>query len=282
MDFNKPSNCKRIEQFLMENLKTETEKESLANVITGKSVLKSDAIDLLLTLIQAMTVSNEVNMEEFEAAKINIVGEEDKENKNPKPGVSGTQNLEPKNGTQKVAKVEEAEKDKAKFNRDNVCHFYATNRCKFGKDCRKAHPKICNKFKKFGLKKFNKNNGCTEDCDQYHPMACFESMKTKTCKRHECNFYHINGTKKDEMPKGQMNGQNNTQNNGNIGNTHQNNASNGNTNQSTNQSQPQVFQETRQPWEIAIERVASQMEKMMTLQQSFQNQIQPLLQPQRS
>ena len=80
MDFNKPSNCKRIEQFLMENLKTETEKESLANVITGKSVLKSDAIDLLLTLIQAMTVSNEVNMEEFEAAKINIVGEEDKEN----------------------------------------------------------------------------------------------------------------------------------------------------------------------------------------------------------
>ena len=65
----------------MENLKTETEKESLANVITGKSVLKSDAIDLLLTLIQAMTVSNEVNMEEFEAAKINIVGEEDKEKK---------------------------------------------------------------------------------------------------------------------------------------------------------------------------------------------------------
>ena len=57
----------------------------------------------------------------------------------------------------------------------------------------------------------------------------------------ECNFYHINGTKKDEMPKGQMNGQNNTQNNGNIGNTHQNNASNGNTNQSTNQSQPQLF-----------------------------------------
>ena len=34
MDFNKPSNCKRIEQFLMENLKTETEKESLANIFT--------------------------------------------------------------------------------------------------------------------------------------------------------------------------------------------------------------------------------------------------------
>ena len=70
MDFNKPSSCKRIEKFLMDNLKSEKEKESLANVISGKPVLKADAIDLLLILVQAMTVSNEINMEEFEAAKV--------------------------------------------------------------------------------------------------------------------------------------------------------------------------------------------------------------------
>ena len=49
----------------MENLKTEKEKESLSNVITGKMVLKTDAIDLILSLIQAMTVSNEVNIQKL-------------------------------------------------------------------------------------------------------------------------------------------------------------------------------------------------------------------------
>ena len=77
---------------------------------------------------------------------------------------SGSQNDKKNDVTEKVKVVA----PKVKFNKDNVCYFYATNRCKFGKDCRKEHPKICNKFKKFGLKKFNKNNGCTEECDQYH------------------------------------------------------------------------------------------------------------------
>ena len=77
---------------IMENLKTETEKESLANVITGKTLLKSDAIDLLLALIQAMSVSNEVNMDEFEAAKVNDDSEDVNEKNPPKPGYSGTQN----------------------------------------------------------------------------------------------------------------------------------------------------------------------------------------------
>ena len=81
----------------------------------------------------------------------------------------------------------------------DVCHFYAINKCRFGKDCRKEHPKICNKFKKFGLAKFNKNHGCNKDCESYHPRACFESMKTKSCKRSDCKFFHITGTKKEEM-----------------------------------------------------------------------------------
>ena len=182
MEFNKPSACKKIQKFLMDNLKTETERESLTNVLTGKQVLKADAIDLVLTLLQAMTVANEVNMDEFEATKVNPDGGEALEKNPPLPGSSGTQS----DKNIGVEKKEKLETPKVKFNKENVCYFYATNRCKFGKDCRKEHPKICNKFKKFGLKKFNKNNGCSEDCDHYHPMACFESMKTKTCKRPEC------------------------------------------------------------------------------------------------
>ena len=78
-----------------------------------------------------------------------------------------------------------------------ICHFYTINKCKFGKDCRRAHPKICIKFKKFGLKKFYKN-GCNKSCENYHPKACFEAMKTKNCKRSDCKFVHVSGTKKTE------------------------------------------------------------------------------------
>ena len=69
MDFNKSSSCKKIEKFILDNLKTENERECLVGVLTGKQVLKADAIDLVITLIQAMPIANEVNMEEFEAAK---------------------------------------------------------------------------------------------------------------------------------------------------------------------------------------------------------------------
>ena len=131
----------KIEKFIMDNLKSEAEKECLSNVTTGKAVLKADAIDLLLTIIQAMTIANEVNMEEFEAAKVNLDGEETKVEKNhPNPGPSGSQKGVLINGSETDMKPETP---KVKFNKENVCYFYATNHCKFGKDCRKEHPKIC-------------------------------------------------------------------------------------------------------------------------------------------
>ena len=76
MDFNKPSISKKIEKFLLDNLKTEKEKESLINVTTGKNALKGDAIALLITIVQAMTIVDEETKEEFDA----IIPEDDGEN----------------------------------------------------------------------------------------------------------------------------------------------------------------------------------------------------------
>ena len=45
MDFNKPSISKKIKKFLLDNLKTEKEKESLISVTSGKSLLKGDALE---------------------------------------------------------------------------------------------------------------------------------------------------------------------------------------------------------------------------------------------
>ena len=80
MDFNKPSISKKIEKFLLDNLKTEKEKESLINVTTGKSVLKGDAIALLITIVQAMTIVDEETKEEFDAIIPEDDGENDKDN----------------------------------------------------------------------------------------------------------------------------------------------------------------------------------------------------------
>jgi hypothetical protein len=242
-------------------------------ISTGKNVLKTDVIDLFLTLIQAMNVTNEVNMEKFEENKANSDSDTG-EKTDPTPGPSGLQ---------KVADIK-TDTPKTKFNKENVCFYYATNRCKFGKECRKEHPKICNKFKKHGLKKFNKTSGCGEDCEYYHPMACFESMKTKTCKRGDCKFYHITGTKKEENLTGSLIGHNQAHNTSgsNNGNGNFNAHPSNNYNNSQQNGTSSVFQEARQPWEIAIEKMASQMQMMMSLQQTFQTQIQPLLQPQRS
>ena len=88
MDFNKPSTSKKIERFLLDNLKMEKEKESLINVLTDKPVLKGDAIALLLSIVQAMTISDEVNMEDFESARL---GDDGEEKNPPTAGHSGTQ-----------------------------------------------------------------------------------------------------------------------------------------------------------------------------------------------
>ena len=67
MDFEKPSISKNVAKFLEDNLKTEKEQESLTNVIAGKTVLKIDAITLLITILKALTNNDALEDEEFSA-----------------------------------------------------------------------------------------------------------------------------------------------------------------------------------------------------------------------
>ena len=120
---------------------------------------------------------------------------------------------------------------------------------------------MCPKFKKFGLKKFNKS-GCEESCTNYHPKACFEAMKSKTCNRQGCKFYHISGTKKTETAANV--GNNVTQTLTQVQTPTQNSfspiAPKGN-------DKELVFQKAKEPWELAIEKMAAQMEMLMKWQQ---------------
>ena len=77
-------------------------------------------------------------------------------------------------------------------------------------------------------------------------------------------------------PANNSSNNNNSSNSSNSSNSNSNcsnNSNNSNSNTINNgtplTSLPSVFLETRQPWEIAIERMSAQMEKMMNLQHSF-------------
>ena len=76
-------------------------------------------------------------------------------------------------------------------------------------------------------------------CDsEYHPNACFEAMKSKTCQNNECEFFQILGTKKWGL----------------------------NCYPDQHCSSSLVFHKAKEPWEVGTEKMAEQMEKMMQWQ----------------
>ena len=54
---------------------------------------------------------------------------------------------------------------------------------------------MCNKFRSFGLRKFHEKGCENMKCAYFHPNACRDSMKNRTCPRNDCRFYHLKGTK---------------------------------------------------------------------------------------
>ena len=77
MDFKKTSISTKVGKFLQENLKDEKDKESLQNIITEKALLKNDAINLLITILQALTITDSTEDE-----KISVVTPVEEEIKN--------------------------------------------------------------------------------------------------------------------------------------------------------------------------------------------------------
>ena len=59
MNFEKTSISTKVRKFLQDNLKDAKDKESLLNIISEKPLLKNDAINLLITILQAMTIVDE-------------------------------------------------------------------------------------------------------------------------------------------------------------------------------------------------------------------------------
>ena len=90
---------------------------------------------------------------------------------------------------------EEDRRSQQKNSQERVCRFFSRGSCRRGKECEFAHPEKCGIFVKFGLRKFNRK-GCEGGCEQFHPKACYASMKTGECFNKDCRFFHLNGTRR--------------------------------------------------------------------------------------
>ena len=174
MDFNKPSISKNIGNFLLDNLKTLKEKESLENVIAGKPVLKGDVLILLRSLLQAMTIPDNLGGKEI---KVNITADESDEDEAKKVSSSPLDPSDEKKEdnnqdnpndleeyprlAQSMAKWTLIESKNKKVNKtqsqnssskssqqltgdellhkfENTCYFYKLGKCKFAKECKKT------------------------------------------------------------------------------------------------------------------------------------------------
>ena len=257
LNFDKPHVSEKVFNFLEININEENAKKNLARLAKGQKLLYKEANEFIHTLLKALTIEDGKEDLPFVPSKINEGEKGDSQVDSPpiqpltQPGTSGAQQAKgSEKNNKEIPSVIDADKKL-------ICHFYTINKCKFGKECRKDHPKICIKFKKHGLKKFNKN-GCEESCVDYHPKACFEAMKSKTCKRPDCKFFHVSGTKKSEAVTSNQ-----------VPVPTSNSFSPIASNSSNTE---QVFHKDKEPWEQAIEKMAVQMEMMMKWQQMLMNQ----------
>ena len=81
---------------------------------------------------------------------------------------------------------------------ENTCKFFLKTSCKTGikgRNCKYDHLPVCNKLLRNGVKG---PYGCKQgkDCPYYHPHMCRESLRSKTCSREYCKYYHVQGTVK--------------------------------------------------------------------------------------
>ena len=203
INFEKKTFSKLTREALLDRAGDQNLKKNIIQVMDGVKLKVADANLLLKRLIQAIVVGEDGDGRIFEET-------DDEDGKNTQSGPttqsqSQTQNLsahqtqeEDKNGDEQAdseGTIHPSTQEKGtKFNMENVCRFYRNGNCKFKKDCRKEHPKFCQRFTKHGLKSHNVS-GCDSQCGLLHPNACRDSLRSRECSRDQCNFYHIKGTK---------------------------------------------------------------------------------------
>ena len=104
---------------------------------------------------------------------------------------SGIQDNQGTSGLQKLKSPLSDNPKLVNTKKDTLCKLYTRGKCRHRDECRFDHPKMCNKFRSFGLKIFNEKGCENNNCKFFHPNACRDSIKNNTCPRPDCWFFHI-------------------------------------------------------------------------------------------
>ena len=130
--------------------------------------------------------------------------------------------------------------------------------------------------------------GCDSKCNNLHPIACRDSIKSRECARDKCRFYHLKGTKKpDTLSSPQVHSQSAPVTQGTSQpQTHSVQNAMPMQNQNLTQSSPNVrFNSTpQQVFQVDQTAILTTLQLMMEEMRSWRNQsppqVQPNLQPQ--
>ena len=178
---------------------------------TIKKLKVQDANDLALRILQAIVISDDLDTTGNETDYGSIPSDTDQDSEHETEGEDANDitivepgKIDPPQGTSKQGnipepppkvKVTKPMKIGKEKSEKEICKFFKNGRCnKSATECKFEHPKICYKFNQFGPKK-GINKGCDEKCGFFHPNACRNSIKDRTCSFTACRFYHLKGTK---------------------------------------------------------------------------------------
>ena len=198
LNFDKPTFSKGILDLLSNELQEDPDrdvmktslKESLAILAKGNKLQYGPANNLLASILKALSLED--SNDDDEIAPATLPGsQEELSAQNPSQGPSS--GPEPGSNTATPVQKDKRDPNHKKEKRD-LCRFFARGRCNRSKDCRFDHPSICKKFRQFGSLSSDPK-GCDGKCNGFHPNACRNSLRNKTCSFSDCRFYHLKGTK---------------------------------------------------------------------------------------
>jgi len=162
---------------------------------TGETDKVNNEISKMIKEVRRDSEKNKTNETEVEAEVMEV---------DPKP------NEEPNKKDQNNKKMDTRDENKNNNSQTNkakkICHFWVTNKCKFGSKCIYEHPTRCREHMDWGK--------CTKEtkCELAHPKMCRSMVNENYCSRSNCWFNHPNERKNFFLFVNEKHGQNSNQN----------------------------------------------------------------------